>query len=712
MTGRHTLRAMLLAAAFASPAMLHAQATQTASNDTSVEALVVTAPHYVPDRNTSATKSNVSILKTPQSVTVITRDQISVLNWQSTQQAVRYTAGVDGENFGPDQRYDYVTVRGFYPVEYIDGLQAPIAPASSLNDIGVDLWGFDSIEILKGPASVLYGETPPGGLLNLTSRRPQDVFHGAIEGQYGSFDSWRVAGDITGPITNGLDARLTALWFDKGTQLDFERHRRFYVAPAVTWNINPDTKLTFLSFYQTDHDRGCCGGFLPESGTLLPNPNGVIPPSRNLGEPAYNVYTRDEAGVGYEFQHSFNSQWSLDQDFKYFYFKDNTKEIYGAGLEGDGPIEDRYNFEFPEKIREFALDTRLNGDFNLGPVENVVLLGVDYRNYTNFSQFGFNGSCCIFGGTTPPINAFNPVYGAPISNLALFTDLKEHQIQTGIYGQDIIKWGDFNLTTGVREDWLGDHQPGEVTHNSKFTYRVGLNYVTPQGIAPYISYATSFQPTPGADFAGTPFVPSTGDQIEGGVKFEPTFLPRGAHLLMTAAAFHIVQNGVLEPDPNPVHFFKSVQTGQVKVDGAEFEAVARLWERISINGSFTYLNSKVTEGTPVAEGGFLGNQLFETPHYKASLFGDYTQQTGFLAGLGAGVGVRYLSSSYGDAANQFLNPAVTLFDAIIHYDTHGFRIALNANNLADKVYVARCSSTVECFYGERRNLAVTLSKKW
>ena len=694
MTDRHpiSLRALLLAAALASPAALHAQ-QQTASNDsTGVEAVVVTAPHYVPDHNTSATKTNVSILKTPQSVTVITRDQISVLNWQSTQQAVRYTAGVDGENFGPDQRYDYVTVRGFYPVEYIDGLQAPIAPASSLNDIGVDLWGFDTIEILKGPASVLYGESPPGGLLNLTSRRPQDSFHATIQGQYGSFDDWSVAGDITGPVANGLDLRLTARWFDTGTQLDFEKHRRIYVAPAATWHINPDTKLTFLSFYQSDHDAGCCGGFLPEQGTLLPNPHGVIPPSRNLGEPGYNLFTRDEYGVGYEFSHSFNSHWSLDQDLKYFWYKDNTKELFGEGLEGDLRTVDRANFEFPEKIREFAVDTRLSGDFDTGPLEHTLLLGVDYRNYSNFTQFGFAGASSI--------DAFAPVYGSPVANLPLFLDVNEHQLQTGIYAQDVVKYGGFNLTGGVREDWLGNHQQGVFTENNKFTYRVGLNYVTPQGIAPYVSYATSFEPTPGADFFGNPFKPSTGSQIEGGVKFEPTFLPRGAHLLVTAAGYEINQNGVLEPDPN--HLFFSVQTGHVRVDGFELEAVARLFERISINGSYTYTTSDA--------GG--GLQLFETPHDKVSLFADYTQQTGILAGLGAGFGGRYLSSSFGDAANQFVNPAVTLFDAIIHYDTHGYRVALNANNLFDKVYVARCSAASQCFYGERRELMVTLSKKW
>lgn len=670
--------------------------TPTDSSPTGVGELVVTAPHYVPIKTAAGTKTSTPIIETPQSVTEITRDQIDVLNWQSTQQAVRYTAGVDGENFGPDQRYDYVTVRGFYPVEYIDGLQAPIAPASSLNDIGVDLWGFDSIEILKGPASVLYGETPPGGLLNLNSRRPQDSFGGEVLGQYASYNSWEAAGDVTGPITTDLDGRLTALYRDNGTQLDFERHTRYYIAPALTWNIDPDTKLTLLSFFQHDRDNDCCGGFLPEQGTLLPNPNGVIPPSRNFGEPGYNLFTRTDGGVGYSFSHNFNANWSFDQDFKYFWYKDNTLEVYGAGLEADLQTEDRYNFEFPESIKEYAVDSRLEGQFETGPLTHELLLGVDYRYYTNFTQFGF--------GVAPSINAFHPVYGAPISILALFNDIDQLQVQTGLYAQDQVKWDHFVLTLSGRQDWLGNHQSG-TTHDQQFTYRAGLNYVFPLGLAPYISYATSFEPTPGADFSGQAFAPSTGTQVEGGVKFEPTFLPRNAHVLVTAAAYDIVQNQVLTPDPN--HVFFSIQTGQVEVKGFELEGVARLFDRISLNGSYTYTDSRVTQGTAD-----VGDQLFETPRDKVSLFADYTQQTGPLAGLGAGLGGRYLSSSFGDSANQFRNPSVGLFDAIIHYDIRHWRVALNANNLFDKVYVARCSSAAECFYGERRVVALSLARKW
>lgn len=668
-----------------------------ASSEGQVSELVVTAPHYVPVETLAATKTATPIIETPQSETVITRDQIDVLNWQSTQQAVRYTAGVDGENFGPDQRYDYVTVRGFYPVEYIDGLQAPIAPASSLNDIGVDLWGFDSIQILKGPASVLYGESPPGGVLDLTSRRPQDAFGAEVRAQYGSFNHYEGEGDVTGQIMPGLDARLTALYFNTDTQVDFENHQRVYVAPAFSWAIDPNTKLTFLSFYQWDRDAGCCGGFLPAQGTLLPNPNGVIPPSRNFGEPGYNLFTRDEAGIGYDFQHNFNRDWSFEQDFKYFHYRDDTVEVYGAGLEPDLQTEDRYNFAYPEDINEYAVDSRLNGKFSTGPISHDLLVGVDYRDYFNVTQFGFS--------LAPSINAFHPVYGAPITPLSLFNYINQQQVQTGIYAQDQAKWAGFILTLSGREDWLGNHQAGDDIESDKFTYRVGLNYLFPIGLAPYISYATSFEPTPGAAFSGQPFAPSTGTQVEGGVKFQPNFLPTGAHLLATLAAYDIVQNNVLTPDPN--HLFFSVQTGQVEVKGVELEVVTRLFDRISINGSYSYTDSDVTKGTAD-----VGDQLFETPRNKFSLFGDYTQQTGMLAGLGAGLGVRYLSSSYGDSANQWLNPAVTLFDAIVHYDIAHWRFAVNANNLFNKVYVARCSSNAECFYGELREVSLTVSRKW
>src|SRR6184192_1082825 len=208
--------------------------------------VVVSAPRYVPDTNISATKIAIPLIETPQSISVITRDQIDVLDFQNLQQAVRYTSGVIGENFGPDERYDWLTLRGFNPVEYIDGLQAPIG---SVPNVGLDLWMADSVEVLKGPSGVLYGQTPPGGLVNITSRRPQQDLHYEAQLQYGSFSDQQAAGDITGDL--GGDGiflgRLTGLWRHRGTQTDGVTSTRGLIAPSLTWNMGSATHLTFRS---------------------------------------------------------------------------------------------------------------------------------------------------------------------------------------------------------------------------------------------------------------------------------------------------------------------------------------------------------------------------------------------------------------------------------------------------------------------------------
>ncbi|HWE45663.1 MAG TPA: TonB-dependent siderophore receptor [Caulobacteraceae bacterium] len=666
-----------------------------------VSEVVVTARHYVPTDGNAASKTKTPLIETPSSVTVITRDQIDVLNLQTLQQTMRYTAGVTGENYGPDARYDWITVRGFYPIQYVDGLQSPAAPASNLNNMGLELYGFQAVEVLKGPASVLYGGSPPGGILNVTSRRPQDSFHAELRGQIGNYNEYEVGGFVTGPVADGVDLGLTAFYKDNDGQIDFEHSRRAFVAPAASFQLGADTRLTLLAYYQDDKTDDCCDGFLPQDGTQLPNPNGKIPTSRNLGQPGYNLFTRDQWSLGYELDHKFNDILSFHQNLKYFWYRDDTQEIYGAGLEADQQTEDRYNFVYPETIKEFAVDSRVEAHLANGDVSQDAILGLDYRNYTNFTQDGF-----AFG---PPINIFHPDYNVgPIAVPTLFTYIDNHELQTGLYGQDLIKWDNWVLTLSARNDWVNEHNTTAAagSNTSEFTWRAGLNYVMANGFAPYISYATTFEATPGTFFNGDAFKPRTGWQSEGGIKYQPNW-GSDAHALFTAAVYDLVQDNVLTPDPDPTHFFASVQTGQVEVKGLELEAVGRLWERFSFNASYSYTDSKVTKGTAD-----VGTELYETPKNKFSLFGDYTQQTGPLAGLGAGVGLRYVGTSFGDQANQFENASVTLWDAIIHYDRDNWRLALNANNLFDKVYVARCSSSVACWYGERRTVALTLSRKW
>ncbi|MGA0604251.1 TonB-dependent siderophore receptor [Caulobacter sp. KR2-114] len=687
--------AVLALTGAAGGAMAADAAGAAASDKTQLDELVVTARGYVPTTDVSATKSAIPLVETPQSVTVVTRDQINVLNIQNLQQAMRYSAGAVGENFGPDERFDWLTLRGFSPVEYIDGLQAPVG---SVGSVGLDLWDAESVEILKGPSGVLYGQTPPGGIVNFTSRRPHADFAAEVQGQYGSFDHKQIAGTITGKLdaSDTFEGSLTALWRDHDTQLNYAHSKRVMIAPALTWNIDAGTHFTFLSYYQHDDARGGDGGFLPEVGTLLPNPNGQIPVNFNPGEPGYNRFKRALYGIGYQFDHAFNDHISFVQNLKYSVQDEHFTSIYGNGLEADNRTLDRADFLFPEYIKSLAVDSRLQIKANTGAIEHTVLAGVDFREVWNHTQFYF--------GDAPSIDLYNPVYGKPIPATWFNSPnyINSDNTQTGIYAQDSLKWNHWRLTASIRNDWLR----GDV-NDSAFTYRVGLNYLFDIGLAPYVAYATSFLPTSGADFGGHAFKPSSGSQIEGGVKFEPHNLGRDTKVFITAAGYDLVQDNVLTSDPN--HAFFSLQTGQVEVTGAEFEAVARVHERLTINASYSYTNAVVTRSNDV---GATGKQVTNVPKFKASLLVDYTQQTGPLAGLGFGAGIRYLGTSFGDEFNTLRAPPETLGDLIAHYDYRKWRLAVNVSNIADKVYVARCTSTAACYYSSRREVFVSLDRKW
>src|SRR6185369_16716747 len=385
-------------------------------NAQSLEGIVVSAPDYVPRESNAAAKMNVPLIETPQSITVIPRDQIDLLDWQNLSQVVRYTSGVIGENYGPDPRYDWLTLRGFYPPEYIDGLQAPIG---SVANVGVDLYGFQTVEVLKGPSSTLYGLSPPGGIVNLTSRRPEAQFSGEGQIQGGSHGAGQIAGDVTGP-------------------LDADGHG---------------------------------GGFLPIFGVAKPNPLGKVPTSRNLGDTDYNHFKRDQYGVGWDFNHKFNDAWRFEQNAKYFSSEVKILQVYGAGLvdaDFNGVPDDyhtvnRYNFPFNEDTKSFNMDNRVEGKINVDTVKQRLLFGLDYRRYTNDSEFGF--------AFAPTIDLFNPVYGLPITTpTSLIPYVQEVQKQTGLYAEDSIKIDHWVVTLGGRYDHVDQSNSGVDETDDKFSY--------------------------------------------------------------------------------------------------------------------------------------------------------------------------------------------------------------------------------------------------
>lgn len=672
--------------------------------DEPTASIVVTAPAYVPEGVVSATKTDAPLIEVPQAVSVVTRDQIDLLAVLDVQQAVRYSAGVVGENYGPDLRFDFLTVRGFTPVQYLDGLQAPVS--ATIANVGVDLYGFESLAVLKGPSAVLYGTSPPGGIYNLTSRRPEAEFGGEVQVKGGTQDFLQAAGTVTGALSNGIAARVTALVRDRGSQTDFVNADRVYVAPAASVRIGPDTTLTGLGYYQHDRVNGDTNGFLPARGTLLANPLGQVPRSVNLGEPDLNFYEREQYAAGYELTHELGAV-RLTQNARWSDYDENMRTVYAAGLGEDDRTVSRFDFPFRDDVRQFAVDSRATGTVATGAVTHRLLGGLDYRNYREASAFGF--------GIASPIDLFQPVYGgydAPAPAFFPFTDQRLRQL--GVYLQDQARIGDVIFTASGRQDWIGldNRRTDTRTEQDRFTYRLGGSYQSALGLAPYVSYATSFQPVVGQDVAGRVFQPSTGRQVEAGVKLDDRALPGGVKLFATAAVYHLRQSNVLTPDPANPAFQR--QTGEVTAEGVELELVTRIRDQISVNAAYTYVNARVTRSNVPDQQG--AGQPFQ-PRHRGSLFVDYTQTTGPARGLGLGGGVRAQGNSPGSLPDAF-NPTVirtggaTLFDAVVRYDTDDWRFAVNASNLFDKRYVARCTGPVGCFFGPERQVIATVTRRF
>jgi iron complex outermembrane receptor protein len=729
--GRQYLLTGGLSLFFATHAWADADSTQqSAGGDTGVETVrkevggvqevIVQARKYVPEESISANKSDIPLIETPQSVSVITRDQIDLLNFVDAQQAVRYAAGVYGENYGPDLRYDFLTVRGFTPKQYIDGLATPIS--TTIYSVGVDLYAFQSFNVLKGPVSSLYGNAPPGGIYDEISRRAAFRPDGELGVKYGSDDYREVFGTATGPLVDDtLAGRITGLYLDRDAERNFVSAKRALLEPTFTWRIAPRTTFTGLFYYQYDEVRGDTNGFLPVYGTLLPNPIGQVNPDVNLGEPD-NLYKRNQYSVGYDFSHGFSDEISFHSNLKWSEYHERTPTgFYGGG--GLTNITDptqpsyyrtvqQYNFTYEEDVNSLATDNRFDFNFNTGTVKHKAIAGIDYRKVNNLANFGF-----VFGST---IDLFQPVY-LPQANATPGYPTpynNENLKQTGEYIQDQMQFGSLYFLLGGRYDSVKIENnlaaPITTTDQHKFTYRAGLNYLFDSGVAPYIAFGTSFEPVLGTDaVTGQEFKPSDGRQVEGGVKFDARGLGEGVKLFATLAAFKITQTNVVttEPSITPV---SGTQSGEVQVKGGELEFVARIHDQLAINGSYSYNHSEVTQSNVPAE---IGQPLPTTPKNKFSLFSDYTLQRGALAGFGFGAGVRYTSDSAGSLPGPF-NPVVyygqssTLFDAMLHYDLPSWRFSLNGSNIFDKVYTARCSGPAGCTYGAGRQVLGTVTWKF
>jgi iron complex outermembrane receptor protein len=674
---------------------------------------------YVAKQSATGTKTDTPLIETPQSITVIGRQQMEDQGVQTLPQALRYVPGVFAETQGAVQNgYDAFKLRAFDAVQYLDGLQT---------QSWAEPYGLERIEVLRGPTSVLYGQGEPGGIVNMVSKRPTATpIHevGVLTSNYGGVQGYF---DLGGKLNQDgtLLYRLTGLGKDLGSQFDGDpRYKRLYIAPAVTWRPDTDTTLTILAKYQ--YDPGYLA--LPvvnAYGSIFPRPDGRVFGPRYYGsDPAFDAGSyRKNTQIGYAFERRLGEIWTVRQNLRYTY-DENNRQILGISSLNAPPATSasRSATHAYSEINQFAVDTNAQAKFATGPLFHTALFGVDYRNTRTLSEQGQS-----FAASIPRIDFFNPVYTGYSGPVPPLTSGSLNKLaQTGLYAQDQIKLGGWSLLFGGRYDWANSdtynpYANGARTDQSDqhaFTKRIGLTYEFSNGVAPYVSYAESFAPQSGTTSpqrGSKPFDPTTGEQYEAGIKYQPTFFDG----FFTAAVYDLRKQNVLATDPQNVLY--QVQTGEIRSRGVELSATTNVTANLKILASYSYTDNIVTKDNPNAAGiSMVGKAPYGFPTHLASGWVDYTFSEGALAGLGLGGGVRYLGSNWGDSANTFKVPAVTLFDAAIRYDfgkkwpdLKGLTGALNAQNLFDKAYVQACTNgMIFCYYGAARTVTASLSYKW
>ncbi|RKF17607.1 TonB-dependent siderophore receptor [Altericroceibacterium spongiae] len=636
----------------------------------------------------TGTKSGTPVREVPQSLSIVGREQIEVQAAQTVSQAIAYQAGVFNGSTSANGRYDRISLRGFDIINtgvLQDGLRATTVQTYTK----AEPYGLEQIEVLRGPASVLYGQNAPGGLVNMITKRPTDtpLYEVAVQG--GSFDRIQGQFDLGGPVSKDVSVRLTGLARDADTQIDLIPDNKIYIAPALSWTRGSSTKITLLTSYSYEEYGPPMSG-LPAQGSLLPNPNGKIDRHLYTDEPGVDNH-RNQYRAALLLDQDIGASWRFASSTRYSKTQFLSETVSARGAPVEGRILNRSFYRFDIDGQVWASDNHLSGDWSLGPLAMDSLVGVDYR-HTKEDYW-------LRAGAAPPLDVFDPVYGQPYGPATTpFSSTLQSSDQTGLYAEQSIRYADLILSGSIRHDWsdtttrnrLDDARTEQ--NDEATTWRVGAVYRGPAGLTPYVSYATSFNPILGADFYGDAYKPSEADQYEAGLRIEP---PEWKSYL-ALSAYRLTQSNVLTRDPE--NDLNQIQIGEVRSKGFEAELVTRPVTGLNLTASVTLADftDSETDLDPTGK-----------PERMASFWADYDVPEGPLAGFGIGGGLRYIGSSWADSANTIRVPDYALVDAMVRYDWGSWRLSLNATNLFDKDYYVSCS-TSSCGVGTERTIMASL----
>lgn len=657
---------------------------------------------YLATVSGTGTKTDTPLSETAQSISVVSAERVRDQGVNSVAESLRYVPGVFAEPGGVDSRNDYMSIRGQSPNVYLDGTR--VNQRGLFNEWRVDPYMLERIEVFRGPASVLYGDSSIAGLVNLVSKRPRAEAHNEVGVAFDNFGRKQVQMDSTGKLTKDGEwlYRFVGLFRDSGTQVDFVPDNRIALSPSLTWRPTANTSWTVLGTYQKDRS-GTTNGFLPREGTLVAGPNGYIPRNRFTGDPANDIYQTETGAISSLFEHDFNDAVKFTQNLRYAHVDGVYRSVYAYSF-----FPNPYVFDPSRRsvIRGTGNQTSSNDSFTIdnnvqvkaltGAIAHKMLFGVDYRNLDQRSASAGGVDAQLF-------DLYNPVYSS-VALLPLVANPDTRQTQTGLYAQDQMRLGPWLATLGVRHDFASTRRTvADNSDRSATTGRASLMYETPFGLNPYVTWAQSFNPVfvspiyGGSACVGGPCKDQRGETFEVGFKYNPT-----AVLAINAAIYDTVEKNRLAPSSTP---FASSQTGQVRIRGAELEVIGKVTPDLDIIGSYSYINAKVESGNN------FGNSVEGVPNNQASLWGKYRLSAFGLRDVSVGAGVRYIGTSY-DESNTITIPNYTLVDMMIAWDPGPFRLQINANNIGDERYVAACYNRGDCYYGLGRTVLGTATYRF
>lgn len=678
----------------------------TTINDQAIENPTGQVSGPVATRSTSASKTDSAIKEIPQSISVITRDEMDNRKTDTLAEALSYTPGVIAQPGGFSRVADDFVIRGFNVGSGTGGiLRDGMKLQGSVYDGGIEPYGLERVEVVKGASSVLYGQLSPGGLINTITKRPTDTPLHEINVEYGSHARKQYSFDLGGPIDDAgqFSYRLTGLWRDSDTQTTDADDDRRYIAPAFTWRPNEDTSLTLLASYQETRT-----GFAPPLDYDLTTSakTGYPKVGRNLftGERGFDHYNNYTTTVGYLFEHNFTPDLKIRHSLRHF--DANLSWDYmqiadtGSAIRRNQGILARRASIRREHSEGWTSDNNVEWTLGSGRWQHTLLAGVDYYHKT-YDSHRYSGATSLFNPATP-------VYGAATGITTADSGSDLHSAQAGVYLQDQIKFDDkWILLLGGRQDWAESRtysfakDTRTPRDDKKATGRVGLVYEADNGLAPYVSWSQSFLPANVFNAnADTSFKPTEGEQYEVGMRYTPP----GTHALLSAAVYQLKQKNSLSTDLSG----DTVQFGETRSRGLELEAKADITTNLSATASYTYTDAKITDDSVASR---VGTRIDGVPYHMANLWADYRLAALGLPKVVVGGGARYMGTSRTSSSDADEKvDAYTLFDAKVSYEVdQNWTVAMKAQNLTNEKYLF-CNAS--CRYGDERALIGSVNFRW